>query len=660
MRPDGVLVYAPPKEDELSAWQELPFVWTFGDQDVDGYYISDNGYITFDATATISEPENSRGIDKGTVRSAIFAFWADFHLEGGNPVWSNEVRSRTAGTAPNRRHVIMWISVVPKGSRWSSANASFALVLYEQGGFDIVLVSGSPRQVFGSIGAVNADASIVSLVDGSPNIPYPPLTADPNDDVRYLFSWSNAALDIAMSSLDIPPVTRVQQPVTVRGTVRNQGSTPIHSFSIAYSVDGSDEMEMDVEGTTLGSNDSYAFEHPIAFTPNTAGREYTVNVRVYNANGFAEDEVPENDELTTTVFTNLGISSPKRVLVEQFTGSWCGWCPDGSLQVASLLQQHPEAIAIAVHAGGNDAMMIIEGVQLATEFSPSYPMAMIDRTLFSGERGVPMNRGGNAWIARTSERTIEYTPLSIQVDSWHSYTPVNRIIADVTVQCSDYAPPGDYRVHCLLLRDKVIGTGSGYDQANFYSNNSSFPNHPYYSLPNPIRNYEHRHVLSMSATGTWGVPGLLPSIPQADGNYSHRFVFEPPFTPFDPDNYRVVAFVTRHGELISEREVLNVGQSTPSVLSVPAESASGFSIDGVYPQPATSTLSVLLTLERPTTVRLDIYDMLGRLVTSVDAGQRIEGQSVMQIPVNMLRNGMYVLRLHVDGAMQLYDFRVLR
>mgnify|MGYP000863708277 CR=1 FL=1 len=133
MRQGSALVYAAPKEDELSAWQTLPFPFTFAGEAVTGYFISDNGYITFAAGATVSEPAN----ESGTVRNAIFGYWDDLHLEGGNPVWSNEVRMKTDGVAPNRTHVIMWISAVPKGQSWRMSNVSFAIVLYEQGGFEI-------------------------------------------------------------------------------------------------------------------------------------------------------------------------------------------------------------------------------------------------------------------------------------------------------------------------------------------------------------------------------------------------------------------------------------------------------------------------------------------------------------------------------------------
>jgi hypothetical protein len=190
MRNDNALVYRAPRENELSAWQPLPFTWMFGDRPVSGYYISDNGYITFDSLARESAFDNA-AIDTTRMRNAILGFWDDFILEEGPGVYCNEVRTRTAGTPPARDHVVMWIAVTPHGVRWSASNTvSFAIVLHEAGGFDIVHMAGSTmRPLTGSVGLIGRGAGALLLVPGSPDLPFPPVTADPNDDINYFFSF---------------------------------------------------------------------------------------------------------------------------------------------------------------------------------------------------------------------------------------------------------------------------------------------------------------------------------------------------------------------------------------------------------------------------------------------------------------------------------------
>ncbi|MCZ7555122.1 MAG: Omp28-related outer membrane protein [Bacteroidia bacterium] len=637
------LIGSGPMDDVLTGWQTLPFSWMFGDTSVNGYFISDNGYITFDPSATVSDPDNAAG----NVHNAIFAFWDDLFLEGGHSIWSNEVRTKTTGVAPDRRHIIMWVSAVPKGSSWSVHNVSFALVLYEKGGFEIVQIAGKPsRNMSGTMGAINADGSVLTLAGDSPDLEYPSLTADPNDDIRTIFTWSQSALDAALETLDVPAVIRHTESVSVTGTVRNSGSETITSFRVGYSINGSGEQVLDVDNLTLRSNQTHAFVHPVRWTPDAAGSEYILTCRIFDING-GDDEVAENNTLSTTIFTILGITSPKRVLVEEFTGAWCGWCPDGMLQVERVRDAYPDAIAVAIHAGGNDAMIIPAGSAIAQAFTPAYPTAMIDRVKFEGEKGVAISRGNEAWVLRTGDRRQTYTPLSVNVTS--SYDAARkRITARVVLTFSDYAPPADYRVHCWLVHDKLTGSGSGWNQANYFSGNTTYRNHPFYSLPNPVPDFEHRHVLRASATGSWGDESILPDAPAASSEWEALYHFDYDAEGIE-ENLSVVAFITTHSEDVTDREVLNAGMAHLRPLAVEAVHTPDVTMRSIHPQPADQVVQIEVGSGKPGLLRLDVFDMLGRCVYAHPPTQISAGTSNLNIPVSRLANGPYLIRLSEGG-----------
>lgn len=50
---------------------------------------------------------------------------------------------------------------------------------------------------------------------------------------------------------------------------------------------------------------------------------------------------------------NASAQAPvKRVLLEQYTGAWCGWCVDGSVVVEELLELYPDQmIGVKIHQG---------------------------------------------------------------------------------------------------------------------------------------------------------------------------------------------------------------------------------------------------------------------------------------------------------------------
>ncbi|MFA6234320.1 MAG: T9SS type A sorting domain-containing protein [Bacteroidota bacterium] len=653
MRNGSVLVYAAPKEDELSVWQTLPFPFVFANETVTGYFISDNGYITFDQSASTSEPDNAGGV----VRNAIFGYWDDLHLEGGNPVWSNEVRTKTDGIAPNRTHVIMWISAVPKGQVSGTSNVSFAIILYEQGGFEVIFVAGRfSSPLTGTVGAINADGSVATLLPGSPAFPYPTVTADPTDDVHYIFDWSNVGTDAAITASLTPPVVKVNTPIELRGIVKNLGSTPLTAFSLFYSVDGSPEQEMQVSGLNLRSSETWDFSHDIEWTPTEAGRLYDVTMHVQLGDGLI-DENPANDTLSAQVFAILGVSSEKRVLVEEFTGAWCGWCPDGAVQMEKLMQAYPLAIPVAIHAGGTDAMIIPEGAALATAFTPSYPMAMIDRMHFAGEAGVPISRTRDAWITRTGEQFTEYTPLSVSVTGICDPEAFGGYL-DVTVEFSDYAPPADYRMHCWLVLDAAKGSGRGWDQTNYFSGNASYPDHPFFNLPDPVTEYEHQNVPIQVLTGAWGVAGDIPDVPQAMETYSRRFHFTQTGIT-EASRLYAVAFVTRHGEDVLDRPVLNATSAEVRVAGVEQASPSHFSLNAVFPQPALVSASALLTLPKVETVHAAIYDLLGRQRLLLRNGALEPGSHTLAFSTTTLENGVYLLRVQAGSKAVTTPFLVL-
>ena len=186
-------VFTPPAENALSAWQTLPFAWTFFGQPVEGYYLSDNGYLTFDKTAKSSVARSVALSDASAPRNSIFAFWTDMRLEAGHGPWVGHVYSATFGSAPNRLHVIYWMGPVPAADTFATSSYNFFVVLHERGEFEVVFASGrkaTPARA--TIGALSADGKSAVTAEG-PGFDYPSVGYGGDDDVAYRFSPIDAA-----------------------------------------------------------------------------------------------------------------------------------------------------------------------------------------------------------------------------------------------------------------------------------------------------------------------------------------------------------------------------------------------------------------------------------------------------------------------------------
>ena len=155
----------------LSQIQTLPFSFSFYGQNVTEYIASDNGYITFDITTTLSDENNTTLPSVSAPLNAIFAFWDDLNLASGTSV-ADKVVNYTYGSAPNRVHVIQWFSVTPiSGTGFLYA----AIRIYESPcgtAFDITNHYGNASGQSATIGCQNNNGSDGSQTILSPNEDY--------------------------------------------------------------------------------------------------------------------------------------------------------------------------------------------------------------------------------------------------------------------------------------------------------------------------------------------------------------------------------------------------------------------------------------------------------------------------------------------------------
>jgi hypothetical protein len=180
-----VMTSAP--DNTLSPWQPLPFRWNFFGREVRGYYVSDNGYITFDSTARASIATPTILGDPAAPRGSIFAFWSDLKMEGGTGAWTNTVVSATFGEAPNRTHVIYWMSVVPAGSTFAASALSFAIAIHEEGTFEVIYTAARKGSLLaGTVGALSLDGA-ASVLAAGPTFDFPAVGFGGEDDQSFVF-----------------------------------------------------------------------------------------------------------------------------------------------------------------------------------------------------------------------------------------------------------------------------------------------------------------------------------------------------------------------------------------------------------------------------------------------------------------------------------------
>ena len=153
---------------------------------------------------------------------------------------------------------------------------------------------------------------------------------------------------------------------------------------------------------------------------------------------FSCEEVPPyidftvpNETLIDTSYIDNNLPTPqdKMVLIEEFTGISCTWCPTGHQALYSLDSINPGRLNIvSIHAGSYAKPMpglfdidlrTDAGDALGTMFNglpTAFPSAVVDRFIFSGDQDLYDSNTGS-WGTRVNERLSENVPVNVTVSN---------------------------------------------------------------------------------------------------------------------------------------------------------------------------------------------------------------------------------------------------
>jgi hypothetical protein len=94
-------------------------------------------------------------------------------------------------------------------------------------------------------------------------------------------------------------------------------------------------------------------------------------------------------------------------------------------------------------------------------------------------------------------------------------------------------------------------------------------------------------------------------------------------------------------------ELIDESSSVPG--PQPSAPVSGCRIHSARPNPFNATTTIVFELAEPGPVRLEVFDVHGRVVQTVVDGRRAAGHHVQVLRTEELASGTYFLRLETDG-----------
>ena len=243
-----------------------------------------------------------------------------------------------------------------------------------------------------------------------------------------------------------------------------------------------------------------------------------------------------SEPITVRFFDPSEVNFKKRVLVEDYTGTWCGFCTRVSYAIGQIEAQTSNVVAVAIHRASSvptnsdyDPYNFDSSALEATLAAVGYPKGYLNRTIqwtspedFNIDQVLNLTQG-------------EAPKLGLKLK-----TEVTGNTANVDVKVlfgQDYSN--------LKLVLYVLENGLIHYQKNY-------TNH--YGGLNPIPNYIHNHVLRSCETSLFG-DAISNTESVTDNEFLRSFTIQLPSSIEDSTNLDFVAFIIdENGTVVNVRK----------------------------------------------------------------------------------------------------------
>lgn len=395
------------------------------------------------------------------------------------------------------------------------------------------------------------------------------------------------------------------------GIVYNSGANTVNSYELTWTMD--DTTHQEIINTNMGVNGQDTFT--LNITSQQPGL-HTINFHVDKVNGVADAYDADNTAQATLLIKNPVFR--RRVLCEEVSGLWCGFCPRGMVGMDLMKEMYPDNfIPVSIH--WNDVLQPDttsgNGFQTFYKNFTGAPGCLIDRQI-NGDPYIDIK-------AMTRYEQLYDAPLAIDgTATW------NEAQTAITVNASFFSSAdisnAAYRMAFELTEDSVWASKekngvADYTQTNYYNDGRNGYMYGWETRTDPTTDFCFMHL----ARGVYG-------------SYEGNKCFEGDLKAMEKQTYSYTFSVP--ATVINKRQL--------NVVGLIIDSKTGFVANAFSVKPLTAShINTLPTSAQPGgRIAYRLYDMNGQLQKQgfYDAKAAISGS---EIGTFSLPKGLYVLKL---------------
>ena len=298
--------------------------------------------------------------------------------------------------------------------------------------------------------------------------------------------------------------------VCVPVKILNIGKNTIHS--IAYTIttgdETSDEQTFSFEETPFNESRKLAIPLP----SDSDAKKYAKTVTITKVDGVPNQSAAKaaHGALITVV------EKPAVVpVVEEFTGTWCGWCPVGFDGLEKTYELYGDRVAL-IAAHYSDPMEISDYNPIFSNVS-GFPSSFINRSIDA----YPTAKNLPYYLDSELERAVV---AGMETTAMWSDEKQQSILIDTQTRFVYSDDNGQYSLAYVLVEDGMKGTGSDWAQSNYLSGRAGYEDYTFwYNAASSVTGLKFNHV----AVAAWeiqdGVSGSINSKITAGETQIYRF-----------------------------------------------------------------------------------------------------------------------------------------
>ena len=253
---------------------------------------------------------------------------------------------------------------------------------------------------------------------------------------------------------------------TVTVTIENAGTAGLSNFDYIVEANGFTEMEGHVDLETPLTNISESTTHDFVFNAAELNKCITRTLTITKVNG-KDNEMAS--QVSTGKFVTVDKPLPRNIVVEEFTGTGCGYCPRGLVGMETLREQYGDKfIGIGIHQyNSSDAMYFPYYPDLGFTGAPECTLmrngSFVDPLYGDYENNISMDK----LVKNEMDKLVSAT-LTVS-GAWNA----DSTAVEATASVESILEELSYNIEYVLIADDLHGTGSSWNQSNYYSSSGS-------------------------------------------------------------------------------------------------------------------------------------------------------------------------------------------